>query len=142
MKLTEAERAYIAGIIDGEGHIGLQSVQGGFYLKIIISNSSRALVDWLLERLPGKYVETRKAGHSTNTKDVYNLHLSGKDAQELLVLLKDYMVVKRAQCDIALQFPIVGRGISEEQKLKQAMCYIEMRKLTSRGYSEGGDDVN
>jgi hypothetical protein len=136
MELTTAEKAYIAGIIDGEGHVGIQSVKDGFYLKIVISNSSKALIDWLLERLPNKYVQKREAGHSTNTKDIYNLHISGKDAQELLSQIQEYLVIKKEQCAIALQFPIVGRSMSDDQKLSQAMCYIAIRKLTERGHVE------
>lgn len=85
--LTDAEWGYVAGMIDGEGTIGVysrgkqhcgsrQRTPGRSYRpRIQIANTSRALMDWLVAKLGGRVQVRRlvvghKLGYNWSTNDV------------------------------------------------------------------------
>jgi hypothetical protein len=94
--LTEAELAYIAGIIDGEGYIKLSSLTG----KIGISNTHLGMLEWLKERLGGSICKKSKEV-KPNHHQAYELQLSKVRARGLLKLIIPYLIVKK---DTAIKF--------------------------------------
>lgn len=106
--LTEAEKGYLAGIIDGEGSIGFarRKSPSGRYVyvpRVSVANTSRNLIDWLQIRLPmfACYSNPRKG--SLGTKDCYNLTMAGN--RQCIVFLKElipYLVIKRPQAEIVV----------------------------------------
>jgi len=62
-----SEIAYIAGSIDGEGTIGIYRQTGtkSFHLKVLITNCSPALFDWLRPGSVAASVMGRKTGRGT-----------------------------------------------------------------------------
>ena len=97
-KLSDFERAYIAGFIDGEGYFGLLNNRHAFpspCLKIV--NTNYEIIVWLQERLGGSITSSkRKQGISV----CYMLTLSSNFIRWLLPQIHDLLRIKKREADI------------------------------------------
>jgi hypothetical protein len=141
--LSEVDRAYLAGIIDGEGSIMLIHVPKRmdrkwehWNLVISLTNTDKRLIDWLEERLGGhvRYVK------SVNPKwrDTYHWKVCSAKAVPILHEVLPYLKLKGEQAEIALEFlktyKLVGRrGHPPETIETRRALAIEMRRLNNRG---------
>ncbi len=141
--LTETEKAYIAGFIDGDGCITIQG-SSRFLLGVRITNSSKKVMTWLGEKLHTK-IFTYEYPDNPEYATMYALVVNGIFAQELISLIKPYLIIKLDQAEVALSFPISlgGKKLSEEVELQQAICFVKMKRLNKKGRKgeeENGDD--
>lgn len=99
----EAQLIYLAGIVDGEGHICLtrqtKRKNGNVYYhdspRIIVSNTNLELLEWLTDNFGGSYYTSKKP--SDRYKQCYAWSLVGRNAIELGKRLEPYLIVKREQ---------------------------------------------
>lgn len=124
--------AYMAGIVDGEGCITIHSTRGYFGLEIYVVNTYKPLLDWVESLFGGAtYL------HKVKTSPRWDWQIRGKDAQDLLITLLPYLIVKRNQAELAIAFPILprsGPGLTEAAKtikIVQKMFYEKMHSLNS-----------
>lgn len=113
--LSETEKGYLAGIIDGEGCIRLSRRPGKhgapiYHIYVVVVNTSMALHHWLEQRLPGVgYIreDTRRkrhahpGAHPENWRTVYNWVIMGnRVAVVFLREIAPYLIVKSAQAEL------------------------------------------
>ena len=92
--LTEAEKGYIAGIIDGEGHI--TSKHWG---RVIVANTDKRMVTWLKDKLKCGSIgilDPRKRHPSWSVGYTYTI--AAAQARQLLKVIKPYLVIKQEAC--------------------------------------------
>ena len=111
-KYTEADLAYIAGIIDGEGYIGLNKTftadgRPGYNLCLVIANTDARLAHWLVGHIGGRIIIDEKK-RSSVWKPCYCWNLCGMEASNLLRFVQPFSVIKSEQIDLALQFATLG----------------------------------
>ena len=96
------EIAYLAGIVDGEGHIykiltKLERKTPYEEKRLLFvqskKNNGLELCEWAKQRFGGNISITNKKGDNP----LYRWQLSGKKAVELALLLKPFLIVKREQ---------------------------------------------
>lgn len=92
--------AYLAGIIDGEGHIHKPLVKNGRgesrpYARIIVVNTDIKLIEWLKKNFGGSVatVKPKNPKHKVN----YRWILQGKAAETVAKIIKPYLICKRDQ---------------------------------------------
>lgn len=106
--MTNLQIAYLAGIIDGEGSIGLYSKRPSdkdrhyVTLQLSVVNTSKPLMKWLSANVPVGNVG-RKAGPKTNHKEIFHWTASSSKAVEVLRLVLPYLVVKKAQAEVVIE---------------------------------------
>src|SRR6476620_4906706 len=122
--LTNEERAYLAGLIDGEGHIGLY--MGGrtkgttnrlasgvrWQLRVQITNTNGDIINWLDSKLKGlsyssSHDNSKNIDPNRNVKiwkDVHHFIMTTRNAEALLKLIQPYSIIKKNQIDIALEY--------------------------------------
>lgn len=152
---TVIQLAYLAGIIDGEGsiYIGNYSCNkktGAKYYQtnIEVTNTSKALIDWLVENIGGRSSEyTPKQTPKNSRKKVYRWIVSGELLTHLCHLLLPYLVIKVRECEIMIEmrktYEHTGmqKGKQGIQNLptnildKRQKYYEEMRSLHCRNYT-------
>lgn len=100
--LTSDEKAYIAGIVDGEGHfdtrIEVKRKGGGNYtVSLVVVNTHYGLLDWMRRRLPGSYIRERIVHEKKpHWKPQWLLRIHRRDSMVSLINeLLPYLVVKR-----------------------------------------------
>ncbi len=141
--LSRAEMAYLAGIIDGEGSIHIAAAKKGraWWLAIQVSNTNPKLIDYCME--------TTGIGHRTrvsppgNRKPQHTWVLYTKQAEELLRVIRPYLVIKRPHADVALAFRaeiLPKRGnrrttysLTEEMLARRRELQQKLRILNHRG---------
>lgn len=109
--LTETEAAYVAGIVDGEGWIGMTMRKNpakgarrayGVTTYLGVANTNTALLEWLAEKIHCRIVgrpltlgvKPKGAGLVTNQQQI----------QVILHQIMPYMIIKRPQAEIMLRF--------------------------------------
>jgi hypothetical protein len=108
--LTPEETAYIAGIIDGEGHIEIGlgkktvSKQTRHAVSVVISNTDFELLAWLTQRLPGSYIRQRVyTKGKPHWKPAWTLRLHRRGSvKSLLTQVLPYLIVKRKRALAAI----------------------------------------
>lgn len=107
--LTDAELAYIAAIIDGEGHITVIKAKragmrnGLLYTPAVgVANQSEALIRWLDERIfwTIRALRPDKSGHTW----CYKPSVVGHGAAVLLRTLLPFLVIKGDRAELVIKF--------------------------------------
>jgi hypothetical protein len=139
--LQPTEFAYIAGVIDGEGTIGIYRLSSNkFQMKIVVANTSWPLLEWIRERVGGALIPAAKA--TSKHRMSWQLVVSQYQAAPLLLGCRQLLQVKRAQADLALRYmeeyiPANSRlGPSEAQVARRRWYWDETRRLNRRGPPE------
>lgn len=133
LSLTETEKAYIAGIIDGEGTIGFHADKrrnnGLLYQpRVSIANCDRSLLEWVENKLCFGHIH--RVEFEVNNYDVI----------PLLKAIRPYLRVKKKQADSMLEFvdlrlsrnqwqnPHTKRELETVQEVHQLNIKPQLRK--------------
>ncbi|TGY41189.1 hypothetical protein E5347_13550 [Clostridium sartagoforme] len=105
--MTETEKAYIAGIIDGEGSVMLQKIHKNEHPSpcISIASTTLELLEWI-KKVVGKGTITKKKNYNLEIhKDCYSYVLRRNYAISLLIDIEPYLVidVKRKRTELILK---------------------------------------
>lgn len=109
MLLTETEKAYLAGLMDGEGHIGITVAKlrpnGEWRTHVVIvtlASTDIPLLRWVQSMLPNGTLVVRK--QPKQQMPIGNLRWSSAAAANVLRLLVPYLRIKVRQAELAIQF--------------------------------------
>lgn len=137
MEMTNTEKAYLAGLFDGEGCIyitapPLNQRDTKYQLLVHISNNYRPIIDELHERYGGTIQRVVTARKNVN----FTLHFRSRKAAELLRLMLPYLRIKKEQAVLALEFQehmsLFPRGthpLPEGTAAKRHVYHLEMKRL-------------
>ena len=93
-ELTDSECAYIAGILDGEGHIRRVKPKPFRQVSIAVSNTNLKLVNWLHDKLGGGSI--RELRSRPNHSQCYQWYLTRYiNCVNLLDKVKPYLIIKK-----------------------------------------------
>ena len=135
---------YIAGLFDGEGNVNIYRHEydaprkAGYELSIAIHNTHKGIV----ERLHGEwggYLQAR-IRKTDKWKTGYAWKLSSNEAIALLEKIIPFLVIKREQAEVAIEFQKLKqkkrfRFIQNIQEVDDfyEICYQKMRILNKKG---------
>ena len=136
--MLETELAYVAGIIDGEGSIGIYQQKARGYrskvMRVTVDNTDEWLIRQLLMWFGGHI--NRRSDHRGNRKDVWQWYVESKKAGNFLRLILPYVRMKRPQVELALQFQERKhpcRGHTEEELALEEAERLLMHKMNRTG---------
>ena len=95
---------YLAGIIDGEGHFCKPFVKAGNREsgyrepRLIICNTDKDLLDWLLDNFGGYIYKVKK--QKSHYKQSYRWVVCGQRAVMLASMVSPFLIVKKEQIKI------------------------------------------
>lgn len=135
--------AYAAGLLDGEGYVGINTAFDrkasktlSYGVRVQITNTNAALMTWLLDHFGGHVAQdkNRRAGW----KDAYRWTVNGRNAGQLLSALLPYLVIKREQANVGislcdLQVRLGRRQPSPEDLAKKEEMKSKIHVLNRRG---------
>ena len=147
MKLSE--RAYMAGIIDGEGCIYVnrrkptgRRVTPGYGVKVIVTTTDRCLVDWMIEKAGLRSVFHVK-NPPGNRRSKWLCTWNNNHADRLLRQLQKFLVIKTRQADIGIKLcehlkrsryraggtgkPVLKKEVEFREKIKQEIAALNKR---------------
>lgn len=93
--MTELEKAYIAGIIDGEGSIMLQKFHNNEYPSpcVSIASTTLELLNWIKSVVGKGIIKRKKNYNSSEHKDCYSYVLKYNDALSFLQEIYPYLII-------------------------------------------------
>ena len=114
----QSKLSYLAGFMDGEGTFAIvktYSVQRKsdgskkryvvYKLNISVCNTNKEVMDWIAFNFGGKPLPGSNENRKPHYKTRYAWHVTHRDKQKNLILgLLPYLVAKKEQAKIALQF--------------------------------------
>ena len=162
-EITVADWAYAAAMMDGEGSFSISHGTGKskagkpyplFDMKVMISNTSVPLMDWLVKKFGGTYFITVKhiskkarANGQTQLKPCYRWIANKYALQEWFIEgIYPYLIIKKRQADVALEFlSLFGMKVPEKrQKLREMMLSLNRvgsPEANTLGVSSGNDEI-
>lgn len=139
---SPTERAYAAGLVDGEGCIGVNrrtghgGVWGQRFLGVWVTNTSKPMIDYLQSRWGGS-VRHVPAQPEKNRRPQWFWMLSCNKALYFLDDIYDFLIVKRRQGQLGRRFQryvqVTGRERTEKIARVQDRFYQEFKILNKRG---------
>lgn len=136
MNLSETDKAYLAGIIDGEGCITVW--KSGRYdnrvVTVAVAMNDKQAVDLLYEAFGGCLFHIKKQNPKWN--DSWRWAVKSRRAKVVLEALLPYLRVKTRQAEAALElissFTHIGGRATVEQREKQALLHSQISALNQR----------
>ncbi len=147
LKLSEDEmalikikaNAYFAGIIDGEGSIGIEhlsptkSRKKDYYVcRLTVINTDENLMRLLVAHYEGSY-DMRKL--IEGRKPCFRWHVFGKNLKNALDKLYPYLFIKKPQAKLVLEYietiGITGWKVSDEILAKRKELWLKCKELNS-----------
>lgn len=95
---------YAAGLIDGEGYIGIQEAGGTFQVRLKVSMTDKGLpaLRAMRRMYGGKVGKDRDA--RDQCREVWTWRLTGETAAHVIQEVRPLMLVKAESADVALEF--------------------------------------
>lgn len=135
--MKEKNWSYLAGLFDGEGCISICTnnthTGTGYVFCIQITNTNQKLMKWLIEHFGGVYYSQDGTSRPAHWKPSFRWRVKGrKNEEEFLLGVLPYLVVKREQALLALEFV---RGWYERDPAWRNEIATKMKILNRRGIS-------
>lgn len=136
MKRTDL--AYIAGIVDGEGCIGLNinrsKTHTSYRVKVAVANSNEWICQWLKLAFGGCVNCTT---YSHTRKPMWQWITTANQAVTFLILIRPYLHLKQAQADLAISYQSSrihhNHLVTDEERAVAEAQRIVMGKLNQKG---------
>lgn len=133
---TPTELAYMAGFFDGEGYVGISSdkpawKKGGVYYRMRVN---------VTQKDPTVLLNFKNIYGGTLTKGndgVWKWYIDGKKACAFLSDIMPYLIIKKEQAKLALEFSSLntGKGKSTKAKERQEEIYEKVKELKGKQYA-------
>jgi len=144
----EADLAYMAGIVDGEGCFFIGKIpkkKGDGYVSehyrglLKIDNTDKRLIEWIDTVFSGtSSAQCRTTSSRKFEREIFTWNATGDRLLDMCEQLIPYLVIKKEQCDIMIKFrkSYIGRlgsnKVSDESLATREECLKDIRKLNSR----------
>lgn len=143
--LLETERAYAAGLIDGEGSIrltqrgrngGTTFLGGQYTLMVELVNTDKKMIDWMVAQFGGS-VSYAKPDAAKNKREAWHWRSAANKALYVLDAIYPYLITKKRQAQLGRRFQryaqYAGRARTERVRRLHERFYNEFRVLNARG---------
>jgi len=142
--LTEPQKAWLAGIIDGEGSIFIMKQKRkdrdrdiNYILRVAVQSTDKYMIPKIHELVGGPLIveqyERRENQHNT-----LKWQLNGKNAIKFLKAILPYLVVKPDQALEAIHFQTTfkkhWKHMNEEDYVEQEKSYFKLKSLKKDAY--------
>ena len=134
--MTEVEKAYIAGIVDGEGSIGLwrHHKNETHTPNVTIANNSLPLLQWIQSKAGGHIVSKKK--RQAHHGDSYAWSVRQDRAIKFLNEIKAYLILKKPQAELITgEYKAVTHRAGKytpEMLMKKEALAAQIRSLNKR----------
>ncbi len=104
--MNEAEKiAYLAGILDGEGHFSLMfyKAEKRYFAIVGVANTSIKLMDWLKNNFGGTVYTKNQPSDKPHWKQRYEWRLYAKAIDIVIPQVIPFLVIKREHAEIIMK---------------------------------------
>jgi len=134
MKLTIEEKAYLAGLVDGEGSIllckGKKYTVPSYILRVKVVNTNKQVIEWIQKRIKGR-IDIRKSDNKWRTLFIWSIHKK-EIIHNFLKAILPYLIIKKEQAKIALQFKNGQNPLSLKERIIRENLYQDLKLLNKK----------
>jgi hypothetical protein len=139
---SDTELAYLAGIIDGEGSIYIQSRQRSdaidYFPRFQIVNTDKKLMDWIHITFGGNLFQKNRFKHNPKWRIQYEWFTTRKLMDELIELIIPFLISKKEHAQIMLEFrksfkEKTSYRVTEDVLSFRNDCLHKLKFLNKRG---------
>ena len=120
----------MAGFFDGEGYIGIlkrkrKTWNIEYFIQISIGQIDGGVMDWVVENFGGHLHKVKRDGS-------YYWVISNKDAYLFLKQITPYLIYKKPQAELAIEFyenRKLQRPIPKEELARREKIYLELKAM-------------
>lgn len=124
MKLSETDKAYIAGLFDGEGSVGWY--EKSRTLTVLVCNTNFKALKWLQDHISYGTVNIKYENRNDwQNMWEWKIH-SRQHVREFLSLIRPYLIIKADQVDLLLSFLDAEEKIPRKRGTKRPNNLAEM----------------
>jgi hypothetical protein len=154
MNILEATWAYVAGLLDGEGSIVVDvawSKTGSPYhmLRVSICSTSRVLIDWLVDTFGGSVSNDTRSSIKRGRRPCWAWRLSANRAKHFLEHVRPYVIEKKKQVALAIEFqhrkngcrtsrPLPAEIVAEREWYRQEISHQNLNGRAFRSPASAG----
>lgn len=126
-----AKLAYTAGIIDGDGSIGIACQNGVYRIVVQLSDKLGYMSSWLYERYGGWLGQFEQKSGMSKGKLFYKWSMTNNKAKEFVSSIAPYLIEKQSQAQIVIHFPTFQRGVkpSRAERIARQVMYERIKEL-------------
>lgn len=147
--LRPTDAAYLAGIIDGEGHISISKrppnkrsgERNPTYLPSLrIGSTNPHLLDWIMEKVGEGSMFQEGRAWGEGRKPFYMWNISNKQVDRLFDQVYPYLVMKKRQVDEVRKLRETTKtahcraGVPEDVMAERERCFRSLAKLHKLRY--------
>lgn len=153
MKVRKEKIAYAAGLVDGEGYIGIiksacwkgeKRLSPKFEATLTVTSTNKEIISWLIEHFGGYFHINNKASKIKNWKTSFKWRLGNNKVTPFLLAIYPFLIIKKKQAKVVLEFLKKRRHIRKNMSLKVSTkefqyrnsCFSLLKKLNFRGLNE------
>jgi LAGLIDADG endonuclease len=136
-EITEVEKAYLAGLVDGEGCIAINRsadsryVEGfAYYPRVTVAMCDREPLEYY-KVLTGFGALNSKPSYKKGWTPIHQWTVSTRQAEKLLKMIYPYLKIKREQAQIFLLFYSLLNSkrthITDEQRGMKVIYYLALQ---------------
>jgi len=139
--LSDADKGYIAGFLDGEGTFTITRHQDNrrknsqFTPYISGSNSNRDVIEWLQSKLPSCNIYVTEDSRPKR-KDCFHFRITtSADIIEIIKAIASHLKVKKRQAELLKEWceENLKKGLNKPPTQRMLHIYNEMKRLNKRG---------
>lgn len=142
---SETQKAYIAGVVDADGHVALSRVNKRppsqrlasvkYQAEIVVTNTDPRLIDFLTAAFGGRvYTRKKIAEHHKTT---YSWRAGDRVAWQMAKAIAPYALIKQAQLLLLIEFYEgkiehkrgTGATLTPEEQARRADIHARIRAL-------------
>lgn len=126
---------YAAGFMDGEGCINVSSCRTSTYIRVLVVNTNREVLELFQQRWGGDIKQNKQ--HKAHWKISYTWRVSHISCQHFLKDIYPFLVVKKKQAEAAFIFfeaqPGKGKRWSETGLEEANKAINQIKQLNKKG---------
>ena len=118
--LEDWQKGYLAGLVDGEYHVGIQKMTGrnratpAYVIRLELSMTTKSVVDFVNSLLPNSKVVKQLA--KGRRLPAYRLRMIHQEAIEFLRMVHPYLQGKQKQVALCLELEELRKELSPSRK--------------------------
>lgn len=140
-QMTELQRAWLAGFIDGEGSIGIyrkKSIHArashDYGVRILAVNTNQEVMEYIKVLVGSGCSWISKKGYKANWRPCHRWQAFGENARDIVRQILPYLKVKRAIAELVLTMPICSRnGRTADDIARQEAIFASAKMMNRRG---------
>lgn len=144
--LNKIEKAYLAGIMDGEGSIGItkrkirkRGITPEYRARLRITNVSKELMNFIEDKIKnqGSYYICERKNRAPNRKTIYELEMGDRLTVKFLKEVLPYLIIKKRHAENVIElkntFNIRYRPVPSFITEIREKCFLFQKELNRRG---------